>query len=521
MAPRIAAARMPLLAAGQKPLETQPKEGLLDVLNHLSSLPCYYVGMCHGQYSGIRLAKRLVFAGLASLALQTTAVSAAGTGILLELDGPLGVAKAEYIIAGIEKAAQENAEIIIIRMDTPGGLVDPTRDIIQSILGSDVPVVTYVSPGGARAASAGTYILLASHVAAMAPTTHLGAATPVSLTGDDTPDPPTPLNRGDQGSDDEDENSAQESESGEDGSAMERKVMNDAIAYIRSLAETHGRNADWAESAVRDAATLTATEALEQNVIDLIAASQSELLEAIDGKELTVNNREIQLDTESLVVEAIEPSLRIKILSTIANPQVALLLMLIGVYGLVFEGWNPGAIVPGVVGVVCLLLAAYALQVLPVNYAGLALIIVGMLLVVAEGFVPSFGALGLGGIVAFIFGSIMMFDSGIPGFGVSIGFVVTISIVMGLAVLWLVSFAVKLRRRGAVTGKGSIVGGTGVATEAFSGAGMIWLEGESWQAESQVPIEKDQQVVVTAMDGLILQVEPLAKSAGIEVELQT
>jgi membrane-bound serine protease (ClpP class) len=278
--------------------------------------------MCHGQYSGIKFVRRLVFAGLASLALQTTAAAAAGTGILLELDGPLGVATAEYIIAGIEKAAQENAEIIIIRMDTPGGLVDPTRDIIKSILGSDIPVVSYVSPGGARAASAGTYILLASHVAAMAPTTHLGAATPVSLTGDDTPDPPTPLNRGDQGSDDEDEDS--ELESGDDGSAMDRKVMNDAIAYIRSLAETHGRNADWAELAVRDAATLTATEAFEQNVIDLIAASQSELLEAIDGKELTVNNREIQLDTASLVIETVEPSLRIKKQSTIANPQVAL-----------------------------------------------------------------------------------------------------------------------------------------------------------------------------------------------------
>ena len=453
------------------------------------------------------------------MGLQTTAASAAGTGILLELDGPLGVATAEYIIAGIEKAGQENADIIIIRMDTPGGLVDPTRDIIQSILGSDIPVVSYVSPGGARAASAGTYILLASHVAAMAPTTHLGAATPVSLTGDDTPDPPTPLNRGDQGSDDEDEDF--EAESGDDGSAMERKVMNDAIAYIRSLAETHGRNADWAELAVRDAATLTATEALEQNVIDVIATSQSELLEAIDGRKLTVNNREIQLDTASLVIETVEPSLRIKILSTIANPQVALLLMLVGVYGLVFEGWNPGAIVPGVVGVVCLLLAAYALQVLPVNYAGLALIIVGLVLVVAEGFVPSFGALGLGGIVAFIFGSIMMFDSGIPGFGVSIGFVVTLSTVMGLAVLWLVSFVIKLRRRGAVTGKGSIVGGTGVATEAFSEAGMIWLEGESWQAESQVPIEKDQHVVVTAMDGLILQVEPLATPTGIEAGLQS
>ncbi len=479
--------------------------------------------MRKSQNSGIALVHRLVLAGLMVWASQASSVAAAGTGVILQLDGPLGVATAEYIIDGIEAAATKDAEIIILLMDTPGGLVDPTRDIIQAILASDIPVVTYVSPDGARAASAGTYILLASHIAAMAPTTHLGAATPVSLTGDDAPDPPTPLNRGVREPDDKPKAPDEEgdAESDEAGTAMERKVMNDAIAYIRSLAETHGRNADWAELAVREAATLTAAEALEQNVIDIIAASQAELLAALDGREVTVNSRVIELDTDSLVMETIEPSWRIKILSTIANPQVALLLMLVGIYGLVFEGWNPGAIVPGVVGIVCLLLAAYALQVLPVNYAGLALIIVGMMLIVAEAFVPSFGALGLGGIIAFIFGSIMMFDSGIPGFGVSIGFVVTFSIIMGVGLLWLVSFVVKLQRRGAVSGKGSIIGGTGVATKTFSGTGMIWLEGESWQAESQVLIEKDEEVVVTAMDGLVLQVEPLQTPTTIDAEPQS
>jgi len=452
---------------------------------------------------------------------------AEGTAIQLELDGPLGVATAEYIIAGIETAAERNANIIIIRMDTPGGLVEPTRDIIQAILGSDVPVVTYVSPGGARAASAGTYIVLASHIAAMAPTTHLGAATPVSLTGDDTPKPPLPLDRrtpdiAEDGDRDEaaGEDSAEEARPA-GSTAMERKVMNDAIAYIRSLAETHGRNADWAEEAVRDAATLTAAEALEKNVIDIVAASRDELLAEIDGREVQANNRTVTLDTASLVIESLEPSLRIKILSMIANPQVALLLMLVGVYGLVFEGWNPGAVVPGVVGIVCLLLAAYALQVLPVNYAGLALIIVGLILIIAEAFVPSFGALGLGGIVAFIFGSIMMFDSGIPGFGISMTFVVTFSTVMGLALLWLVSFVVKLQRRGAVSGAASIIGGSGVAMEAFTGAGMVWLEGESWQAQSSVPIQKDQEVRVTALDGLLLHVEPIPVSALIDAELHS
>ena len=470
--------------------------------------------MSERRLAGLRAIGQFLLAGI--LMSATLPAVAEGTAIQLELDGPLGVATAEYIIGGIETAAERNANIIIIRMDTPGGLVEPTRDIIQAILGSDVPVVTYVSPGGARAASAGTYIVLASHIAAMAPTTHLGAATPVSLTGDDTPKPPLPLDRrtpdiAEDG--DSDETAAEDSaeEARPAGSTpMERKVMNDAIAYIRSLAETHGRNADWAEEAVRDAATLTAAEALEQNVIDIVAASRDELLAAIDGREVQVNNRTVTLDTASLVIESLEPSLRIKILSMIANPQVALLLMLVGIYGLVFEGWNPGAIVPGVVGIVCLLLAAYALQVLPVNYAGLALIIVGLILIIAEAFVPSFGALGLGGIVAFIFGSIMMFDSGIPGFGISMTFVVTFSTIMGLAMLWLFSFVIKLQRRGPVSGKGSIIGGTAVAMESFTGSGMVWLEGESWQAESHAPIEKDQEILVTALDGLVLHVEPIA-----------
>lgn len=483
--------------------------------------------MRNRRVAGLKAVGQILLAGI--LAVATLPAAAEGTAIQLDLQGPLGVATAEYIISGIKEAAERNANIIIIRMDTPGGLVEPTRDIIQAILGSDVPVVTYVSPAGGRAASAGTYIVLASHIAAMAPTTHLGAATPVSLTGGDMPKPPLPLDRrvpdveedGDDAESDEDAEADSAEETKPAGTAMERKVMNDAIAYIRGLAETHGRNADWAEEAVRDAATLTAAEALEQNVIDIVAASREELLTEIDGREVQVNNRTVTLDTASLVVESIEPSLRIKILSMIANPQVALLLMLVGIYGLVFEGWNPGAIVPGVVGIVCLLLAAYALQVLPVNYAGLALIVVGLILIVAEAFVPSFGALGLGGIVAFMFGSIMMFDSGIPGFGISITFVVTFSAVMGLALLWLASFIIRLQRRGAVSGKESIVGGTGVSMEDFTGAGLVWLEGESWQAKSSVPIRNDQEVLVTALVGLVLHVEPIPEATAIEAELQS
>jgi len=292
---------------------------------------------------------------------------------------------------------------------------------------------------------------------------------------------------------------------------MERKVLNDAVAYIRSLAERHDRNADWAEKAVRDAATLTAREALEQNVIDFVAENRAELLRVIDAVEVEINSEMVTLATDNVVIEEYEPNWRIKILSAIANPETVLLLGLIGLYGLMYEGWNPGAIVPGVVGVICLLLAAYGLQVLPVNYAGLALIIVGLALMTAEAFAPSFGALGLGGIAAFIFGAIMMFDSGIPGFGISITFVVTIAAVFALLFIWLISYLLKLRKRGAVSGKESIVSGIGTAMEAFSGEGKVWLEGEAWSASSSVAIEKDQQVVVRALDGLTLEVEPVVE----------
>jgi membrane-bound serine protease (ClpP class) len=461
---------------------------------------------------------------VATLAALSATARADGTAVLLDLEGPLGVATAEYIVGGIEDAESRGANIVIIRMDTPGGLDRPMRTIIAKILASDVAVATYVSPGGARADSAGTYILLASHIAAMAPTTHVGAATPVSLGGGDPPDSERPFGRQPSGDEDRDEtgdgdsgeaeakDDAEDDTEGQEplpGSAMERKVLNDAIAYIRGLAEARGRNADWAERAVREAATLTAEGALAENVIDLIANDQAELLAAIHGREVTIDNRTVTLDTEGLDIEAIEPSWRIKILTTISNPEIAVLLVLIGIYGLLLEGYNPGAIVPGVVGVIALLLAAYALQVMPVNYAGLALIIVGIGMIIAEAFVPSFGALGLGGIAAFIFGAIMMFDSGIPGYEISIAFVVVFAVVTGSALLLTVTYLLKLQRRGAVTGRGSIVGGTATAMQDFTGSGKVWLEGESWQAVSSAPVTEGQQVVVREIEGLVLRVEPL------------
>jgi len=472
--------------------------------------------------------RRAVFALL--LVLITHGASAADNKVVvLEIDGGIGVATSEYLAQGIHHAQENDAELVIIDMDTPGGLMGPMRDIIQEILGSSVPVATFVTPAGARADSAGTYILLASHIAAMAPTTHLGAATPVSLSGDQvTPDPVEKSSDQpdeEEASDDADEDGAEDDVGSgpqtEPGTAMERKVLNDAVAYIRGLAERHGRNADWAEDAVRDAATLTAKDALEQNVIEFIASDHADLLAQVNGHEIEVDSETVALATENVTIEIFEPNWRIKILSAIANPEIVLLLGIIGLYGLMYEGWNPGAIVPGVVGVICLLLAAYALQVLPVNYAGLALIIVGIALMTAEAFAPSFGALGLGGIAAFVFGAIMMFDSDIPGFGISISFVIGLALAAALAIIWLVGYALKLRKRGAVTGAESIVGGIGTAMDDFTGEGKIWLEGEAWAAHSKMPVEKDQHVVVVAMDGLTLNVEPASAPSTGDAQTQT
>ncbi len=430
-----------------------------------------------------------------------------GDVIVLEVTGGIGVATAEYVIQGIENAEASDARLVIIEMDTPGGLVSSTRDIIQKILGSSVPVATYVAPDGARADSAGTYILLASHLAAMAPTTHIGAATPVSIGGDDAT-PPMPMDPPADPEQTDEETEDTEPASDGAGSAMERKVLNDAIAYIRSLAERHGRNEDWAEKAVTEAATLTANEALEENVIEIIAETRSDLIQQADGREVVTDTGTAVLELENVTVREFEPNWRIKILSAIANPEIALLLGMIGFYGLIYEFLNPGAIFPGVAGVICLVLAGYALQVLPVNYAGLALIIIGLALMTAEAFAPSFGFLGLGGIVAFVFGAIMMFDSEIPGFGISIAFVTSLGIAAALFMFWLGTFVLKLRRRGAVSGAESIVGGVGTAMFDFTGDGKIWLQGESWAARSKSPISKDQRVLVTNMTGLTLEVEP-------------
>lgn len=428
----------------------------------------------------------------------------APNALLLELNGAIGPATSHYISQGLKRASKQGSAIVILRMDTPGGLDTSMRDIVKDILASPVPVVTFVSPSGARAASAGTYILYASHIAAMAPATNLGSATPVPIGGE--PESPAPA--------EDDKPDARKP--GEEtkpavkpGGAMERKVVNDAVAYLRSLAQLRGRNVDWAEKAVREGANLSANDALEQKVIDLIATDDADLLAKIHGRKLTIGAGEVTLATQGLSVETVKPDWRTELLSIITNPTIAYGLLLIGIYGLLFEGYNPGAVLPGVAGAICLLLALFAFQVLPVNYAGLALIVLGALLVVAEAFVPSFGTLGVGGLIAFVIGSIMLFDTSVPGFDVAMPIIGGIAFVAGLVLCAIVWMFGRARRRPIVTGVEQIVGGTAEAVGNFSEQGTVRLGGEIWNARSSAPLRAGQRVRVVKMDGLLLWVEPL------------
>lgn len=420
------------------------------------------------------------------------------------VDGAIQPASAEFIVNSIDRASEDGATALVIELDTPGGLVESTRDIVQAILASQVPVVVYVAPAGARAGSAGVFITLAAHVAAMAPSTNIGAATPVNLGGRDiSPGGPAPAD------------SVAEEQTPSEGD-LERKILNDTVAFVRTIAEKRGRNADWAERAVREAESVTETEALEENVVDLVEPTLNALLRSIDGREVEVVDRTVVLETADIDVRDIEKSLRFKILDAIANPNIAFILMLVGIYGIFFELMNPGAILPGVAGVISLLLAFFALQALPVNYVGVLLLLFSLVLFVAEVKVVSYGLLTVGGIIAFVLGGTMLFDTPgsllrvswsviIPAAAVTAGF---FALAMGLAY--------KTWRTRPTTGREGLIGERATVRKTIDPEGQVFVHGELWKAAAKEPIERGAEVEIESVSGLTLRVRPVADEGDDE-----
>jgi membrane-bound serine protease (ClpP class) len=416
---------------------------------------------------------------------------------LLEINGAIGPATSRYVERGLLAAEAHGSRLVILQIDTPGGLDTAMRDIIRAILSAPIPVVSYVAPSGARAASAGTYILYASHIAAMAPATNVGAATPVSIGGDAAPAPG--------GAPPKDAHAV----AAEPATALERKVVNDAAAYLKSLAELRGRNAVWAEQAVRGAASLSASAALQEHVIDVIARDIPDLLAQIDGREVRIANRTVKLASAGLRVERVQPDWRTQLLSVITHPTIAYGLLLIGLYGLLLEGYNPGVMFPGVIGVISLMLALFALQILSVNYAGLALVVLGVGMIIAEFHVPAFGSLGLGGLVAFVVGSIILFDAETPGMAIGLPLIAGIATVGGLVVLAIAFTGARAQRRPVVTGEQVMVGQSAEVVEDFTEKGQVRYAGELWNAHTKTPLRVGQQVRIVKVEGLGLWVEPI------------
>lgn len=429
----------------------------------------------------------------------------AATVKVAEIRGAISPASAAYFLRALDDAQRTRADLLVLRLDTPGGLDSAMREMIRGILASPVPVAVWVAPGGARAASAGTYLIYASHVAAMAPGTELGAATPVAigLGG---------------GSGDSDKPGADKEKAGENkearapgGSAMERKSIHDAAAYIRSLAQLRGRNVEWAERAVREAESLSAVEALKMKVVDLIAAELPELLRQADKRKVAVAGGEITLNLANAAVVTIEPNWKERLLAAVADPNIALILMMLGVYGLLFEFYTPGFGVAGIIGSICLLVGLYALAMLPINATGVLLLLLGLALMVTEAFSPSFGAFGIGGIVAFVAGSLMLIDGDVPAPQISLALVVPLATVSALLLGGVGAFALRSRRRQAVSGPEAMIGAPVVALENFAGEGWVRAFGERWRARSEVPLASGARARIVAVDGLVLVVEPKDK----------
>ena len=440
---------------------------------------------------------------------------------ILHVSDAIGPAISEYIHRGLENAAERNAVVAVLQLDTPGGLDTSMRDIIRDIIASPVPVIIYVAPPGARAASAGTYMLYASHLAAMAPGTNLGAATPVQFGSLPDFKPATETDEEKQEKDknngaeetQEDKNKIKEKPAPVSGDTMTKKIVNDAIAYIRSLAEMRHRNADWAEEAVREGASISSENAMKLGVINMIATDLDDLLRQADGWWVNVNGRDLELDTKDVTLETLDPDWRTGLLAVITNPNIVYILMLLGVYGLFFELANPGYVLPGVTGAICLLLALYAMQVLPVNYAGLSLIILGIAFMVAEFFAPSFGALGIGGVIGFVIGSVILFDTNGSDIKVAIPVIAVVTVISAAFFFIALKLVFSAHRKPVVSGMEEMLGSIGQVIDDFEHDGYIHIHGETWQARTRYPVKSGNRVKVTAIEGLILHVEPLKEES--------
>jgi membrane-bound serine protease (ClpP class) len=434
---------------------------------------------------------RTLAAVLAAMLAMLAEAQAAGRAVILDIQGVIGPAMSDYVTRQLANLSPTDTRLVILRMNTPGGLDTSMREIIRAILASPIPVATYVAPSGARAASAGTYIAYASAIVAMAPGTNIGAATPVQLGGSS----PLPGGSSDQ-------------PSGSSSDAESRKVMNDAAAFIRSLAEANGHNADWAETAVRSAASIPASQAVKLHVADLIAEDVPDLLHQIDGRTVLLAGKPVRLATAGLEVAVRAPDWRTELLGALTDPNIAFILLLIGVYGLIFEFLNPGMVAPGLIGSICLLLGLFALSLLPINYAGAGLLLLGVALIIAEVHIGAFGALGVGGIAAFTIGAIIMFPSGAPGFHLSLWLAGAAALTSAGFFMLGLSLLLRSRRRPVVTGKEALLGALGETVSWDRGEGRVRLHGEIWRARAANPLAPGARVRVVAREGLVLIVEP-------------